>query len=87
MNESQDSFQRFMFGEMNKDAARRRKEAAIKEAAASDRALKEQIASRSTEEQLAAIDELVADGQRKGLPITRELVLYAMRPVHRKATP
>lgn len=87
MNKSQDSFQRFMFGRMNADKARHQKEAAIKEAAVSEKALKEQIASLPTEEQLAAIDELVADGQRKGLPITRELVLYAMRPVHRKETP
>lgn len=87
MNESQDSFQRFMFRKMNQDKARRQKEAAIKEAAASEKALREQIASRPTEDQLAAIDELVADGQRKGLPITRELVLYAMRPVHQKKTP
>ena len=82
MNDSQDSFQRFLFGRMNQDKARHQKEAEIKKNAASEKALKEQIASRPTEEQLAAIDELVADGQRKGLPITRELVLYAMRPTH-----
>ena len=75
--------------QLSKDAARYREEVAIKarhqkeveikKTAALEKALKEQIASRPTEEQLAAIDELVADGQRKGLSITRELVLYAMR--------
>jgi len=71
------AFQKFLFGRMNEDKARRKKEAAIKQEAA----LKKQIADRPTEAQLATIDALVEDCQRNGLPVTRELLLYAMRPV------